>query len=168
MTRDEMVLELAVARKAFDDKVAALPAARLTSPIPGSTHTVAEIVSHVTAYDRLIVERLIAARHGAGTSFVRDSEGWEAFNVQTWADAAGADPQRVLANARESFEALQHEVGRLSDEELNAAIGATASLDHRWLQNRPPWKAIAIDSSDHYGQHYAALDAAIAASASGS
>jgi len=58
------------------------------------------------------------------------------------------------------FAALLHEVGRLSDGELETPSGATAALDPAWLAGQAPWELIAIDCYDHYPMHYAALDAA--------
>lgn len=165
MTRDEMLLELKLSRKVFDDKAAEIPVGRLSEPIPGFAHSVAEILYHVSAYERLIVERLVAARHGASTALQRDREGWEAFNAGTWGEASGADPGKVLSRSKEAFDAIVHEIGMLSDDELNAAVGSTASLDQAWLQGREPWRAIAEDSFAHYPQHFAALDAAVSAAA---
>jgi hypothetical protein len=160
MTRDEVVARLKFARAVFDEKLAAVPPEALTAPVPGSTHSAKDIVAHVTAYDDLIVQRLISARHGSTTSFTRDREGWEAFNERTWTDAAGMKPKAVLRRAKDVFEALVHEVEQLSDEELDARVGSTAALDPAWLEGNTPWQAIGIDAFDHYPMHYDALDAA--------
>jgi len=133
MTRDEVLARLKVSRAVFDEKLAAVRPESLDAVPPGSTHSMKDIVAHVTAYDDLIVLRLISARHGSTTAFDRD---------------------------RDVFAALLHEVGQLSDDELGARVGATAALDPAWLEGRAPWQTIGIDAFDHYPMHYDALDAA--------
>lgn len=162
MTRDDVLMRLETARAVFDEKLAAVPPDALDAPVPGSPHTVKEIVAHVTSYDELIVERLIAARHGATTGFDRDRVGWEAFNERTWREASATRTEDVLDRAHNVFDALLHEVSQLSDEELAAPAGATAALDPAWLDGRAPWAMIGIDAFEHYPMHYAALDAAAA------
>jgi hypothetical protein len=160
MTRDEVLARLIAERGVFDAKVAAVPQDALEVPIPGSTHSVNDVVAHVTAYEELIVERLISARHGATTEFDRDRVGWEIFNERTWREAAGKKPKAVAARSSESFAALLREVGELSDAELAAPTGSTAALDPAWLDGRAPWELIEIDAFGHYPMHYPGLDAA--------
>jgi hypothetical protein len=162
MTRDEVLRNLAVARAGFDERVAAVPPDRMLEPLPGSSHSVRDVLVHISAYEQLIVERLLAARHGATTEFDRDRVGWQAFNDRIWSEAADIPPARAAQRARDSFEALLHEVGKLSDDELNGRVGSTASLDPAWLGGKAPWQLIAIDAYEHYPMHYAALDAAAA------
>jgi hypothetical protein len=163
MTRDEVLARLVAERSLFDAKVAAVPPGSLDKPMPGSTHSAKDVVSHVTAYEELIVERLVAARHGAKTSFERDRAGWETYNERTWSEASSSRARAVLRHSEEVFANLLRQVGSLSDEELNAPMGATASLDPAWLESRPPWQLIAIDAFEHYRMHFEALDAAAAA-----
>jgi hypothetical protein len=160
MTRDELVATLKRSRGIFDEKLAAVPADALTLPVPGSAHSVKDIVAHVTAYDDLIVQRLISARHGSTTAFSRDRDGWEAFNERVWVEATKMKPKAVMLRAKDVFAALIHEVEQLSDEEINVRVGSTAALDPAWLEGNAPWQAIGIDAFDHYPMHYAALDAA--------
>jgi len=162
MTRDEVMEALRVARAEFDARLARVPADRMTAPTPGSVHSVRDIVVHVSAYDDLIVQRLVAARHGARTSFDRDNAGWQAFNDRIWAEAAGIEPADAVSRAADVFSSLLLEVGQLTDEELNAPVGATAALDPAWLEGRAPWELIEIDAFDHYPMHYNALEGAAA------
>jgi hypothetical protein len=159
MTRDEVLARLLEERAVFDAKVAAVPLDALELPVPGSTHSVKDIVAHMTAYEQLIVERLVAARHGAVTAFERDRTGWEVFNDRTWREAVGKKPKAVLDHSAEVFAALCREVGALSEAELAAPTGATAALDPAWLDGSAPWRMIEIDAFGHYPMHYPALDA---------
>ena len=160
MTCDEVLARLASSRATFDEKLASVPREALTLPVAGSPHSVKDIVFHVSAYDDLVVLRLMASRGGVTTEFDRDREGYEVFNERVWGEAAVIASDDALARAAEVFAALLHEVGRLSDSELETPSGATAALDPAWLQGQAPWELIAIDCYDHYPMHYAALDAA--------
>ena len=65
MTRDELLVQLAVARQVFDDKVALVPPERLREEVPGFGRSVAQLLAHVASYDRMVVQRLESASYGA-------------------------------------------------------------------------------------------------------
>ena len=160
MNRDEVLEKLRSSRALFDKKVAAVPTDRLDAAIPGHVHTVGEIVSHVAAYDDLIVQRLRAAHDGRTTEFDRDRVGWEEFNERVWAEAEEKSGSEAVAHARTVFEELLHEVEQLNDAELNQPVGVVEHLDPSWLEGRALWELIGIDAFDHYAMHYAQLDEA--------
>lgn len=158
MTREEVLERLKTARAGFDLRVRAIPRAGLDVAPRGRVHTPKEIVAHVSAYERLIVERLRAAREGRTTAFDRDREGWEAFNDRVWREATTRDVDDVLAESSRVFGELLEEVERLSDEELAASVGVSEVLDPEWLQGRALWELIGIDGFEHYAMHFEALE----------
>lgn len=160
MTRDELVERLTAARAEFDAKVAAVPRGRLAVAPPGHTHSPAEIVAHVNAYEELITRRLRAARDGVSTAFDRDRDGWEAFNERFWAEARAMDAAAVVQRSAEVFADLLAEVGRLEDAELDGTGGVTAHVDPAWLGKHTLGRIIGIDSFEHYPMHAAGLEAA--------
>lgn len=160
MTREEVLERLRSARAGFDARVAHVPDAAFERPVPGGTHSPKQLVWHVIAYDRLMVDRLRAARDGETTAFDRDRFGWEAFNDRTWAEGLVHDSDTVRTTAAEVFESLLAEVDRLSDEELAGPMGLSTRLDPAWLDGRALWELIGIDGFDHYPMHFGALDAA--------
>lgn len=160
MTRDEVLERLRSTRADFDTRVARVPDAAFVRVVPGGSHTPKQIVWHVAAYDRLMVDRLRAARDSRTTAFDRDRIGWEAFNESTWTEGEAAEPEVVKATAARTFEALLEEVGRLTDEELAGPTGVSAYLDQDWLGTRPPWQLIGIDGFEHYPMHFRSLEAA--------
>jgi Protein of unknown function (DUF1706) len=160
VNRDEVLERLRSSRALFDEKVAAVPADRLDSAIPGHVHTVGEIVWHIAAYDELIVQRLRAAREAQTTEFDRDRVGWEQFNERIWAEAEQRSGSDAVAHARTVFNELVREVEQLDDAELNQPVGVVEHLDPSWLDGRALWELIGIDGFDHYVMHYAQLDAA--------
>jgi hypothetical protein len=160
MTRDEVLARLRTARHGLEQRLAAIPPESLEVVPPGAAHSPRDIVAHVAAYDRLIVERLRLSRVGDTTSFDRDREGWEAFNERVWAECSRISAAEAIAEAALVFEELLTEVARLSDEELQTATGVTAALDPAWLAGRAPWELIGIDGFEHYPMHYEALERA--------
>ena len=160
MTREEVLDRLRTDRAGFDARVAAIPSVAFERPVPGGTHTPKQIVWHVVAYDRLVVDRLRAARDGETTAFERDRVGWEAFNERTWAEGNALGPETVRAAAVNVFAELLAEVRRLTDQELAGPVGISASIDPAWLDGRALWELIGIDGFDHYRMHFGALDAA--------
>lgn len=160
MTREEVLDRLRSARTGFDARVAAISSAAFVRPVPGGTHTPKQIVWHVAAYDRLMVDRIRAARDGETTALDRDRLGWETFNERTWAEGNSLGPETVRAAAADVFEELLAQVEYLTDQELAGPVGLSASLDAAWLDGRAPWELIAIDGFDHYPMHFGALSAA--------
>ncbi|MDR3687278.1 MAG: ClbS/DfsB family four-helix bundle protein [Coriobacteriia bacterium] len=160
MTRDEVLERLKAQRAEFDARVHAIPGDSLDEPVPGSLHSPKQIVAHVNAYERLIVDRLRAARLGEKTAFDRDRVGWEAFNDRIWAESAEQPAEVVLSRSARDFLELLEEVAILGNAELSETRGVTAAIDPAWLQGRSLSEVIGVDGFEHYSAHFAQLEAA--------
>lgn len=159
MKRDELLVELAVARQVFDDKVALLPPESLHEKVPGFDYSVAQLLAHVAAYDRLVVNRLESAGHGAMTQLHADSDP-DHHEARSWHEMDGWKPNQVLRRAKGNFDSVASRLREVTDDELAGRIGAGGALDTAWLRGRMPWKAIYDDTAGHYREHEAMLDAA--------
>lgn len=157
MTRDEVLRRLKDERARFDEALASVPTGRFDDPQATGSHSVKEIVGHVTAYEDLVVQRLRAARRGDTTSFDRDRVGWEEFNDRIWAEVAPLPAEDVLERASETLEALLAELDGVTDAELNDTTGVTRSIDPAWLQGRTLAETLAVDTWDHYPMHLEAI-----------
>ena len=164
MTREEVLEQLKVQRAQFDARVHAIPGDSLDEPVPGSLHSPKQIVAHVSAYERLIVDRIRAARLGEKTAFDRDRIGWEAFNERIWAESAEQSAEVVLARSSRDFLELLEEVASLANAELAETRGVSAAIDPAWLQGRTLSEVIGVDGFEHYRAHFAQLEAAAARS----
>jgi hypothetical protein len=160
MTRDEVLTRLKARRAEFDVRVHAIPGDSFDEPTPGGTHSPKQIVAHVSAYERLIVDRIRAARLGEETEFDRDRVGWEAFNDRIWAESKSAAADAVLSQSARDFLALLEEIAALANVELSEMRGVAAAIDPAWLQGRSLWELIGIDGFEHYPMHFAQLEAA--------
>lgn len=159
MTRDQLLIQLAVMRKVFDDKVTLVPYHELRREVPGFGHSVAQLVAHVAAYDRLVADRLESAGHGAMTELPADRDP-EDYEATTWTFADDWPIEQVFRRATANFETVVSRLREVTDAELDGLIGAGGVLDRRWLAGRPPWKAIFDDTAGHYREHQSMLDAA--------
>ena len=160
MTREQVLERLKSTRAEFDALVGSIPDSALDRPIPGSSHSPKQIVAHVSAYERLIVERLRAARFGEATDLERDRVGWEAFNGRVWTESADTPADAVLARSARDFLALVEEVGMLGDRDLASVSGLAAQIDPAWLQGRTLGEVIGVDGFEHYPMHFAQLQLA--------
>ncbi len=154
MTRDELLHWLVETRAEFDQLVAAIPKDRLGKPIPGKKHSARDVIYHVVSYEDLIVQRLRSAQNGETTAFGRDRDGWESFNDRVWAEAAGVDDLTVLARSLRVFRELIEQARVLQDDEINGQGGIVRHIDQAWLDGRPLWEVIGIDSFEHYPMHF--------------
>lgn len=159
MTRDELLVHLAVARQVFDDKLALVPNGSLKQPVPGFEHSIAQLVGHVAAYDRLVVNRLESAGHGAMTQLPADHDP-ERYEASTWTYADKWPAEQLLRRAAANFQSVVSRLREVADAELVGRIGAGGVLDKAWLQGRPPWMAIYDDTAGHYREHELMLDEA--------
>ena len=160
MTRNEVLARLKKARAEFDGRLEAIPPDAFDRPIPGHTHSPKQILAHVSAYERLIVERLRAARLREETAFDRDRDGWERFNERVWLEAADEPADVVRSRSAGGFLALLEEVAVLSNAELTEHAGVALSIDPAWLSGHPLWERIAVDGFEHYPAHFEQLEAA--------
>lgn len=160
MTRDKVLERLKSTRAEFDAFVGAIPDSALDRPVPGGSHSPKQIVAHVNAYERLIVERLRAARFEEATDFDRDRVGWEAFNDRIWAESADMPVDAVLARSARDFLALIEEVGMLDEADVAAKSVLAARVDPAWLQDRTLGEVIGVDGFEHYPMHFAQLELA--------
>jgi hypothetical protein len=162
MTRDEVLTRLKAQRAEFDARIHAIPGDSLDEPAPGSLHSPKQIVAHVSAYERLIVERIRAARLGEKTEFDRDRVGWEAFNKRIWAESAAQSVGVVMSQSARDFLTLLEEIAVLANSELAETRGVAAAIDPAWLQGRSLAEVIGVDAFEHYPMHFAQLEAAAA------
>lgn len=160
MTRDQLLAELVAARQAFDEKVALVPRDALRDEVPGYGYSVVQLLAHVAEYDRLVVNRLESAGHGAATQLQADHGNRDSFERYTWTFADRWSVEHVMRRSRTNFESVVSHVRALGDEELEGRAGAGGALDRAWLAGRPPWQAVYDDTAGHYLRHFEMLDVA--------
>lgn len=160
MTRDELLAQLAEARQSFDEKVALVPAEALRYQVPGFGYSVAQLLAHVSEYDRLVINRLESAGHGATTQLQADHGNRDHFERYTWTFADRWSTEHVKRRSRANFESVVVHLRDMTNDELSGNVGSGGALDRSWLAGRPVWQAIYEDTAGHYRRHEAMLEAA--------
>jgi hypothetical protein len=116
--------------------------------------SVRDIIAHVTAYERGLVEWLEAASRGESVGFpVLDHPDVDYRNAAILRENEGRPLEDTLLESRRVFERLLQVVQALSEEELVDPKRTEWTVKPRWKECRPLWKCIADDSYKHYHQH---------------
>jgi hypothetical protein len=127
-----------------------------------------DLVAHVTAYERGLVEWLEGARRGDAVTFpdldhpdldYRNELILRASRPRSW--------EEVEREAAAVWGRLLALVGGLSEEELTDSGRSEWYVRPRWGEARPLWHCIADDSYRHYQQHIPDLEAILAGSGQG-
>jgi hypothetical protein len=113
-----------------------------------------DIIVHVTAYERGLVEWLEAARRGEVRTFVDlDHPDIDYRNAVILKERQGDSLEEVKAEAGRVFGRLIELVEALTEDELLDAKRVEWYVKPRWGRRRALWECIADDSYRHYGQH---------------
>jgi len=123
---------------------------------PGVTGdwSVRDIIAHVTAYERGLVEWLAAASRGKSVEFPDlDHPDVDYRNAVIFQKNQERPLEDVLLEAKQVFQQLLQWVGQWPEEELIDPQRTEWFVIHRWKESRPLWKCIADDSYRHYHQH---------------
>jgi hypothetical protein len=113
-----------------------------------------DIIVHVTAYERGLVEWLEAARQGAVKTFaVLDHPDVDYRNAAILEEKQAYSLEEIEAEEGRVFERLMALVEAIPEEELLEAERTGWYVKPRWGELRPLWECIADDSYRHYRQH---------------
>jgi len=113
-----------------------------------------DIIVHVTAYERGLVEWLEAARRGEVKTFVDlDHPDVDYRNEVILEKSQGRSLEEIEAEAGRVFGRLMELVEALPEEELVEAQRVEWYVKPRWGERRALWECIADDSYRHYIQH---------------
>jgi len=141
-------------RTRWDALLAEVGETRMGEPGVAGDWSVKDIVAHVTAYERGLVDWLEAASHGESLEFpTLDHPDVDYRNALIFAQNQGLPLRDVLAESRQVFERLLRLAQALSDEELLDPQRTEWFVRLRWGESRVLWECIADDSYHHYHQH---------------
>ena len=127
---------------------------RLCQPGAAGEWSVKDIIAHVTAYERGLVEWLEAAAKGRSLVFsVLDHSDVDYRNAVIYAENRGRSLKDVMLDSERVFQQLLELVEALPEEVLLDAEHSEWFVKPRWHTSRPLWKCVADDSYEHYKQH---------------
>lgn len=128
---------------------------RMTQAGVAGDWSVKDIVAHVTAYERWLVERLEGALRGEKVEIAADQLDVEPRNALIQEEYKAEPLPKVLAESQQVFQQLVAVVEKVTDEDLTEAGRLGVYLDPAWSEGQPLWRSIAADSYEHYLQHVA-------------
>lgn len=115
-----------------------------------------DVIAHVTAYERGLVEWLEAARQGEVRVFADlDHPDVDYRNALILERSRNQTLEAVLAEAESVFERLMELASGLAEEDLLEPERTAWFVMPRWKTERALWECIADDSYKHYRQHRA-------------
>jgi uncharacterized damage-inducible protein DinB len=154
MDKAEFLHTMHAERGRWDALLTEVGESRMERPGVSGDWSVRDIVAHVTAYERGLVEWLEAASRGKSVGFpVLDHPDVDRRNAAILRENEGRPLEYILLESRRVFERLLQVVQALPEEELVDAERTAWYVRPRWGEARALWKCIADDSYQHYHQH---------------
>ena len=168
MDKRSFLEQLEAERSRWKELLARAGEDRMSLPGVEGKWTLKDIVAHVTAYERGLVEWLEAAAAGELAEFpLLDHPDLDYRNVQIYLASRDLSVQEVLDASERVFDRLLELVGELPEQELTDAARSEWYDRPRWKQARELEECIADDSFRHYGQHRAGIEAWLRKQAAG-
>ena len=147
-------------REQWEGLLAELDDAQMVRPGVAGDWSAKDVIAHVTAYERGLVEWLEAAARGESLTFADlDHPDLDHRNTLLYARNQGRPLDDVLLESNRIFERLMELVESLSEEELTDPARSDWYVRPRWKESRPLWECIADDSVRHYRQHVPGIQA---------
>jgi hypothetical protein len=154
MNKAEFLDAMRSERECWEALLAEVGESRMERPGVAGDWSVRDIVAHVSAYERGLVEWLEAASRGESVEFpVLDHPDVDYRNAVIFEEYERRPPEDILLESRRVFERLLQLVQALSEGELIDPGRSEWYVKPRWRESRPLWKCIADDSYKHYPQH---------------
>jgi hypothetical protein len=158
MTKAELLATMRSERAAWDALLDRVDPRLAVQPGAAGTWSLRDVIAHVTAYERLLVEALEQIA-GGGTykaSSIRQLP-LEERNARLHAASIGLSLYEARAEAGRVFTRLLGAIDRYSEEDLRDATRFGGLV-----VNEPAWKAFAGESYEHYHEHIPGIRAWLA------
>jgi len=154
MTKLEFLDTMRSEHERWEALLAQVDDAQMLQPGVAGDWSVKDLVAHVTAYERGLVEWLEAASRGQSLAFPDlDHPDVDYRNAVIFSENQNRPWHDVLLESEQVFQRLLQLVEALPEEELTDAQITEWFVTPRWHERRALWKCIADDSFKHYRQH---------------
>jgi hypothetical protein len=152
MTRATLLEKLRAEHEAFEAVLVPLSGMQMTTPGVTDQWSIKDVLAHVTAWERYVLDRLQAALHGTEPTFIVDAvtdEETGQANAQFCEEARPLPLGEVLATFRSTHQQMLDTAAALSDADL-ATLGRFP-----WLGEQTLWEAARVDP--HAEEHRIAI-----------
>lgn len=155
MTAKSQLLEILRASRAeWDLLLNSVGEARMDLPGTAGDWSVKDIVSHISAYERWLVEWLTAASHYSfpAPSPLDDAD-FERRNTRVYEITHALPLQQVMDDSQKNFETLVNIIEVLLDEYFDNPQSAEWFMKPHWSKMKTVSAAVINLSVDHYDEH---------------
>ncbi|NPV66320.1 MAG: ClbS/DfsB family four-helix bundle protein [Anaerolineae bacterium] len=149
-----ILARMADERAAFEQAIAGLNAEQMTVPQVMDTWTIKDILAHITAWERDLLNWLDMAQRGM-TLPIPPGNGWDAYIEEFNACTYAANRDRPLEDVLAEFDAIYT---RLMDELRALPEDPADPLWAVWEGGQPPWRLLATFYG-HYREHRLPIEA---------
>ena len=154
MTKAKFLETIRSERERWEELLSKIDAGKMEHPGVAGNWSARDIIVHVTAYERGLVEWLEATRQGTAKTFADlDHPDVDYRNAAILEEKQACSLKEIEIEAGRVFERLMALVKAIPEEELLEAGRSEWYVKPRWGEQRPLWECIADDSYRHYRQH---------------
>ncbi len=154
MTKARFLETMRTKRQQWEDTIAAVGAERMTLPGFAGVWSVRDVVAHITAYERWMLEHMEAEARGEQTApSVLDDKDMERRNMVAHEQTRDLALDAVMAEARRVWEGLIAAVERTPEEDLIELSRAPGYVTSGWGHDSALWEAIMGLTYEHYDEH---------------
>jgi len=154
LSKPQLLEILKLRRAEWDTLLNSVEEARMDIPGTAGHWSVKDIVSHITAYERWLVEWLTAAsQHTFPAPSPLDDADVERRNARVYKVTYALPLYQVMNDAQKIFEALLHIIEVLSDEYFDNPQSAEWFMKPYWSKMKTVPDAVINLSADHYDEH---------------
>ena len=155
-TKAELLAEIRREWLLFETLLNGLSEAQSTTPGVEGPWSVKDMLAHLSAWEKVLLDRLGAALSGKPGQYppVLSDDDVHRFNAQVYAESQGRSLPAVLQEFRSLYTGVLTTVEALGESFLTHPMPLDYPLD-----NLIAWQIIRANTSDHYQEHRLALEA---------
>jgi len=150
MDKTGLLHEMRTGYVALEEMLAPLDETWMITPGANGDWSIKDVLAHVTAWHRHVLDRLQAAARNETPSLygtLLDEEGVNRLNEQFYQENKSRALGEVITDFRSSYLQVVEAVQALKEEDL------TDAQRFSWTRGIPLWQFVAGDSYEHYLEH---------------
>ena len=130
----------------FEAVLAPLSSEQMTTPGVNGTWSIKDNIAHISAWQRLLLDRLQAVRDNVDYHWPwNEDAGDDEINEQFYQQNKARSIDDVLTEFRSLHQQVIEQVQAMSNEDLNRPLS--------WRDGNPIWPVIVGNTSEHYPDH---------------
>jgi hypothetical protein len=154
MTRARLLETMRARRREWEEVIAAVGVERMTQPGFAGVWSVRDVVAHITAYERWMLDHMEAEERGEQAApSVLDGRDLERRNREAHERTLGLSLDEVMAEAKRVWDGLLAAIERTPEADLIEALRAPGYVTRGWGRDTALWEAVEGMTFGHYEEH---------------